>query len=327
MTTPGERTSTSRLNVELTKILRCLRHEVRVQRMMATGLDAIMGALGAEGVAVIRGAPDTSVADPDILHRVGIIGMPATSATKLLYRAEIGMPALSVEPNGRLIAVAVCRQTSGEKIGIVVWRRRGAPEWAGDDVPLVDAAAGIVWLLMDHEASPREVFRSSPTDLVTALLSQRTFIAEASRHIARLDRDDLPGTLMLVEVDNLENIGQLLGPDGRDLVLRRAAILLRCTVRPTDLVARTGEAEFAIWLSGADYMTAAERAEDLCLEAPSRVVGPDNATESKVTFSIGIATRKAGERFSDLANRATEAMRQVKGAGGGYWRVSLGNAA
>jgi PleD family two-component response regulator len=74
-------------------------------------------------------------------------------------------------------------------------------------------------------------------------------------------------------------------------------------------------------------MTAAERAEDLCLEAPSRVVGPDNATESKVTFSIGIATRKAGERFSDLANRATEAMRQVKGAGGGYWRVSLGNAA
>jgi GGDEF domain-containing protein len=70
---------------------------------------------------------------------------------------------------------------------------------------------------------------------------------------------------MLLEVDNLESIGQLLGPDGRDLMLRRAAILVRCTVRPTDLVARTGEAEFAIWFSGADLMTAAERAEDLCL--------------------------------------------------------------
>ena len=327
MTTPGEGTSASRLNVELMKILRCLRHEVRVQRMMATGLEAIMGALGAEGVAVIRGAPDTSVVDPEILHRAGLVGLPATSATKLLYRAEIGMPALSVEPNGRLVAVAVCRQTSSEKIGLVVWRRRGATDWAGDDVPLVDAAAGVVWLLTDHEASPREVFRSSPTDLLTALLSQRTFIVEASRHIARLDRDDLPGTLMLVEVDNLENIGQLLGPDGRDLVLRRAAILLRCAVRPTDLVARVGDAEFAIWLSGADYMTAAERAENLCLEAPSRVVGPDNAPQSKITFSIGIATRKAGERFSDLANRATEATRQVKREGGGYWRVSLGNAA
>jgi hypothetical protein len=96
--------------VELMKILRCLRHEVRVQRMMATGLEAIMGALGAEGVAVIRGAPDTSVVDPEILHRAGLVGLPAMSATKLLYRAEIGMPALSVEPNGRLIAVAVCRQ-------------------------------------------------------------------------------------------------------------------------------------------------------------------------------------------------------------------------
>jgi diguanylate cyclase (GGDEF)-like protein len=267
------------------------------------------------------------VYDPEILHRAGLIGLPATSATKLLHRADIGMPVVSVEPNGRLIAVAVCRQTSREKIGIVVWRCRGAPEWAGDDVPLVDAAAGIVWLLMDHVAGPREVFRSSPTALVTALLNQRTFIAEACRHFARLDRDDLPGTLMLVEADHLESVGKLLGPDGRDLVLRRAAILLRCAVRPTDLVARTGETEFAIWLSGADYMIAAERAENLCLEAPSRTVGPDNAPQSKITFSIGIATRHAGERFSDLANRATEAMRQVKREGGGYWRVSLGNPA
>ena len=104
-------------------------------------------------------------------------------------------------------------------------------------------------------------------------------------------------------------------------------MLLRSAVRPTDLVARIGDAEFAVWLSGADYMTAAERAENLCLEAPSRVVGPDNAPLSEVSFSIGIATRKAGESFSDLASRATEAMRQVKCEGGGYWRVSLGSAA
>lgn len=327
METSDEPATTSRVNAELFGILRCLRREEHVPRMMATGLDAIMGALGAEGVAVIRNAADTAAAEPEVLHRSGMIGLPATSAAMLLWRAEVGTPALSVEPNGRPIVVAACRQTSSEKLGVVLWRRRGAREWGGDDVPLVDSVAGIIWLLLDHEASPRDVFRATPTDALTALLSQRTFIAEATRHIARLDRDDLPGTLMLAEVDNLESVGLLLGADGGDLVLRRAAILLRCTVRPTDLVARTGEAEFAVWLSGADYMTAAERAEDLCLEAPGRIVGPDNAKLSEVSFSIGIATRQAGENFSDLAHRAGQAMRQVKREGGGYWRVSLGNGA
>ncbi len=99
-----------------------------------------------------------------------------------------------------------------------------------------------------------------------------------TRHIARLDRDDVPGTLMLAEVDNLANTIRLLGPDGGDQVLSRAATLLRGAVRPTDLVGRTGDTEFAVWLSGADHLTAAERAEDLCLEAPSQVIGPDNAT-------------------------------------------------
>ena len=51
----------------------------------------------------------------------------------------------------------------------------------------------------------------------------------------RLDRDQLSGTLMLAEVDNLENVSLLLGPDGADRVLRRAAVLLQGTVRPTDL--------------------------------------------------------------------------------------------
>ena len=114
-----------------------------------------------------------------------------------------------------------------------------------------------------------------------------------------------------------------MGTDGSDRVLRRAAVLLLGTVRPTDLVGRTGDAEFGVWLSGADYMTAAERAENLCLEAPGKIVAPNHASLPEVSFSIGIATRHAGESFADLARRARHAMCEVKVAGGGYWRVSL----
>jgi len=180
---------------------------------------------------------------------------------------------------------------------------------------------------MDRDAGRRELARNMRTDPLTALLNQRTFVAEATRHITRLDRDELPGTLMLAEVDNLESASRVLGPDGGDQVLRRAAMLLQSAVRPSDLVARTGDAEFAIWLSGADHLTAAERAEDLCLEAPSKVAGPRYASLPEVSFSIGIATRRSGESFDDLARRAGHAMREVQKAGGGYWRVSLNQRA
>jgi len=70
-------------------------------------------------------------------------------------------------------------------------------------------------------------------------------------------------------------------------------------------------------------LTAAERADDLCLDAPGKAAGPRQASLPDVSFSIGIATRKTGESFADLVRRAGHAMREVKSAGGGYWRVSL----
>ncbi len=100
-------------------------------------------------------------------------------------------------------------------------------------------------------------------------------------------------------------------------------MLLQSAVRPTDLLGRTGDAEFAVWLSGADHLTAAERAEALCLEAPGKIGAPLQTAVPEVSFSIGIATRFGSESFADLARRASSAMREVKLAGGGYWRVSL----
>jgi diguanylate cyclase (GGDEF)-like protein len=310
------------MNAELSSILRSLRQESRAPVLMAAGLDAVMASLGAEGAAVVRHAANGED-EPAILHRAGMIGFPATTAAMLLCRAEVGMPALSQEPNGRPIAVAVCRDAKNEKLGVVLWRRRGARGWNAEDVPLVDSVAGIVWLLMERDTGKREVLRNSRMDPLTALLNQRSFVAEAVRHIARLERDDMPGTLMLAEVDNLESATLVHGPDNADQVLRRAAMLLQSAVRPTDLLGRTGDAEFAIWLSGADYLTAAERAEALCLEAPGKMGAPLQAAVPEVSFSIGIATRFAGESFADLARRASHAMREVKLAGGGYWRVSL----
>jgi diguanylate cyclase (GGDEF)-like protein len=113
-----------------------------------------------------------------------------------------------------------------------------------------------------------------------------------------------------------------------DQLLRHGAELLRRTFQPTDLVARLGGDEFAVWLNGADHMTAAERAEQLRVEAP-RASADLAGDAGNVAFSIGIATRQpgSGEEIEELMRRADLAMYEVKRAGRGHWRVSHLNAA
>jgi diguanylate cyclase (GGDEF)-like protein len=316
-----------RMNVELSGILRILRQESRSPRMVAMGLDAVMAALGAEGGAVIRCPSGVFAEEPEVLHRAGALGLTMKMAGMLLGQAEIAKPALAQEANGRPIATAVCRQRGSEKFGLVLWRRRGARAWTEDDAALLDAMAGITWLLIARDTGQHDLASASRTDPLTALLNQRSFVAEVTRHIVRLDRDRLPGTLLIAEVDNLDSVHRMLGLDGGDQVLRRAAVLLQGAVRPSDLVGRMGEAEFAVWLGGADHLTAAERAESLCLEAPGRIVAPDQVSVLDVSFSIGIAAHRSGETFADLALRAGQAMREVKQSGGGYWRVSQTSSA
>jgi len=225
------------------------------------------------------------------------------------------------------MAAAICQQSAGCTLGLVLWRQPGARGWSGEDIALVDAIAGIVRLLLDRETNRADRARATRLDPVTTLLNRRSFTAEASRHISRLARDGLPGTLMLAEIDNLQGISAKAGTQVGNQMLRRAAVLLQSTVRPSDLVGRIGDSEFAVWFSGADHLTAAERADALCQEAPRWIAGPDNANLPDVSFSIGIATWRPSESFEDVARRAKQAIREVKATGGGHWLVSLGHSA
>ncbi len=71
-------------------------------------------------------------------------------------------------------------------------------------------------------------------------------------------------------------------------------------------------------------MTAAERAEHLCTEAPKELREIAGEGGPSPTLSIGIATRAAGsqEPLDSLLRRADRAMYEMKRAGRGHWRVA-----
>ena len=158
-------------------------------------------------------------------------------------------------------------------------------------------------------------------DRLTGVPNRRWFLDEADRHIERLDLDGKIGTLFLVDIDDLRGVNLALGRAQGDRMLVRMVNELRTMVRPSDLVARVGADEIAVWQDGMDHLTAAERAEALC----RRRLFQDLPDGYRVTFSIGIASRGPGspEDIRVLLRRAHMAAREVKTKGGGGWRVAI----
>jgi diguanylate cyclase (GGDEF)-like protein len=308
----------------LDHILWRMGQEVLAPRMMQAVLDALVNALGAEGAAVI----DATAADGvPLVHRAGGGAEEVLPTATLLLSTATG-PTDVVAKDGRPVVAAVCHTRFGARAGIALWRSPGLRCWDPDDKLLIESAASLIRMVLEHETIQQEMARQARSDPLTGLLNRRAFLEELERHIDRLDREDAPGTLLFADLDDFKPVNDRLGHDVGDQVLLRTATMLRNTVRPTDLIARLGGDEFALWLNGADHMTAAERADHLCQTVPRElreIIGEDGPGTG---ISIGIATREVGsnEPIDSLMRRADMAMYEVKRAGRGHWRVAAAEA-
>jgi diguanylate cyclase (GGDEF)-like protein len=315
--------STLRRAAVMDHILRRMGQEVLVPRMMSAVLDVVANAMGAEGVAAIVAPPDTAAVRLSHVVGAGAEGVVEAAGRQLRYGKR--WPGQTMTETNRNALIAGCRTRFGDKAGLVVWRAPPARAWDDDDNQLIASAVNVVRMVLDQELSQEEMLRQARTDPLTGLLNRRAFLEEVERHAPRLDRENQPGTLMFADLDNFKPVNDRLGHETGDEVLRRTAVLLRKTFRPSDLIARLGGDEFAIWLDGADHMTAAERAEYLRDAVPrdmAELTGPDLPS---VTMSIGIASRDPADKepLDSLMRRADLAMYEVKRGGRGHWRVSL----
>jgi len=308
----------------LDHILWRMRQEVLAPRMMQAALDSIVTALGLEGAAVLDLMGDGVL--PTVQHQTG------EGLTAVLFRAlalleqsqDQSDPTNDAVVDGRHLLVCPCQTRFGVRAGLALWRPPGGRALDSDDATLADSATGLIRVILEHESIQREMARQARTDPLTGLLNRRAFLDEMSRRLDRLDREQLPGTLMFIDLDHFKALNDSQGHDLGDEALCLTAALLRNTFRPQDLVARLGGDEFALWLDGADEFAAAERAEALRTQSPDMFAHLTGPGSPQVTMSIGIATRWPGlaEDVEMLMQRADQAMYDVKRAGRAHWRVS-----
>ena len=139
-------------------------------------------------------------------------------------------------------------------------------------------------------------------DVLTKLFNRSFFVEELNR----LERNGpMPVTVLVIDVNGLKGANDQLGHAVGDELLRRAGEVLSKLVEEPCHVARIGGDEFAVLMPARD-----ERDGEEMIDAIADLVALNNQYHSGValSFAIGAATSRAGERLEAVVRRADAAM-------------------
>jgi diguanylate cyclase (GGDEF)-like protein len=154
-------------------------------------------------------------------------------------------------------------------------------------------------------------------DPLTGLFNRRFLVGQASRVWRQARRDGTRVAAMVLDLDHFKRLNDTHGHAAGDSVLRTVARSLSATVRPTDVLARTGGEELVVLGLVSDPDEAVRLAERL-RSAVARSRTPEGHS---VTASIGIALTRpsdgedAAAALWRLVDRADGAMYEAKQQG------------
>jgi diguanylate cyclase (GGDEF)-like protein len=164
----------------------------------------------------------------------------------------------------------------------------------------------------------RALHRLSVVDAVTGVLSLSAFEQALASEATRSKRHDHELVVALVEVDQLDRLLRSFGSARAEAALRSVGGSLRRSLRRSDVVARSGAAEFALLLPETDAEAALPRFDQLrLLVASESRGGTDPEAHAGVTVSIGVAGWPAdGAEPRELLAMVRSRLAEARTAGG-----------
>ena len=157
--------------------------------------------------------------------------------------------------------------------------------------------------------------RLSRTDSLTNLSNRRAFEEEAQRRVASLERHGGEGALLLIDVDFFKALNDTLGHGAGDDALRALSRVMLEVLRETDLAARIGGDEFALWLDGCGDI-GARRVATALQDHMVRVRQIAGGGMVPLSLSIGISLWQRGTSdIQVMMRRADDALYSVKRSG------------
>ena len=161
-----------------------------------------------------------------------------------------------------------------------------------------------------QKKTEERLFKEASTDALTGLYNRRQFEAMCKVALANCIRQEIPYSMMMLDIDHFKHVNDTFGHDIGDVVLQRIAGILNKTHRDSDIVARYGGEEFIVFLSNADKKGAKIAAERIRSEVEKAVITAGD-TQVPVTISIGI-TSTQNKDISAMAKEADIALYHSK---------------
>lgn len=196
---------------------------------------------------------------------------------------------------------------NGEVVGVILITHRSPHFFTYDNYKLLSVLAGPIGLAIANASLHAEVRRMVITDNLTGLYT-RKFLDD---HVGQHQEADSCGSLIVVDIDDFKRINDTLGHQIGDKVLIQVSSIARSCIRESDIAARWGGEELAIYLPHVSVEQAVMVAERI----RSRV---HTETAPGVTVSCGVSDWSVSdERISVelLFYRSDMALYKAKRAG------------
>ena len=176
-----------------------------------------------------------------------------------------------------------------------------------------DAVLVAVTDVTERNALERQLRQQAERDELTGLANRALMRRRTQEALARARQLGTAVAVMQIDLDDFGQINDVFGHDAGDLVLTRAAAVLRDIVGVRGTVARTGSDEFAVLMGHVDgavdgLAAMAGRMLDLLAE-PIEIAGATISIEAAVGIALGPAV---DEDATQLIQRAASALARSK---------------
>lgn len=178
----------------------------------------------------------------------------------------------------------------------------------------------------ERQAIEADLRRRALHDPLTSLPNRVLVEDRLALALRRARRKKKCVAVLFVDLDHFKQVNDQLGHAAGDHLLRRVALALEASMRPSDTIGRFGGDEFVAICEDIDDPRDTAAIADRLLGSVRSAVGT-TGPEGSVTASIGIALADASRRPDDVIRAADHACYVAKGLGGDCWNASSSDCA
>ncbi|HBT47490.1 MAG TPA: GGDEF domain-containing protein [Peptococcaceae bacterium] len=148
------------------------------------------------------------------------------------------------------------------------------------------------------------------TDFLTGFLNKRALGFALVEELQRAATYGYPVSVIFIDLDDFKSYNDTFGHLAGDVVLQKAAEIIKSCIRVTDIACRHGGEEFVIILPGTGNENALKVAERILNSLENHPF-----PHRRITASIGVATSRVGDSLDSLLRRSDEACYMAKKMG------------